>query len=249
MSIQIDPIDERIIYRLTEDARHTSAPAIADEVDVTPPTIRNRIQRLEDEGIITGYHAHVDYEKIDGRLTNLFLCTTKAVDRSKFAQRVLTVSGVINVREVMTGQEDLQITVVGEDMDDIRRMAQEISALGVEIEDEDLLHREHFQPYGPFGPTESQQSTPITQVADLSGDTNVVEITVPRDAPVVGNTLAEAKANEIIPHDILVISVIPENEETAVTPDGDTVIKSGDVVTIFSRSSIADETLYAFTGE
>lgn len=57
MSFEIDNIDERILYRLVEDARSTTAPDIADEVGVTDTTIRNRIGRLEENGVITGYHA------------------------------------------------------------------------------------------------------------------------------------------------------------------------------------------------
>lgn len=246
MGVQIDTVDKRIIYRLTENARHTSAPDIAEEVDVSPPTIRNRIQRLEDTNVIKGYHAHIDYEQLDGRLTNLFLCTTKAIDRSRFAQRVLTVPGVINVREVMTGQEDLQITVVGNNTNDIRRMAQEISALGVEIEDEDLLHREHFQPYASFGPETEQNQSPITQVANLSGDANVVEVIVGDTASIVGKTLAEANERELLGDDLLVVSLTREDGET-LTPDGSTEIRPGDQVTIFSRSPLSEDMVAVFT--
>lgn len=247
MADGIDTIDERIIYRLTEEARHTSAPDIAEEVDVSPPTIRNRIRRLEDRGIIKGYHAHVDYEALDGRLTNLFSCTTKATDRSRFARRVLDIAGVVGVREVMTGQEDLQVTVVGEDTNDIRRIAQEISALGVDIEDEDLVHREHFQPYAAFGPESAREVSPIREVADLSGDTNVVEVSVADDAPIAGKTLASATEEDLLQTDALVVSISREDGEGAITPNGDTVVRSGDLVTLFSRSALTEETLQPFT--
>jgi DNA-binding Lrp family transcriptional regulator len=91
MDDRFDDVDRRIVHRLVEDARHTSAPDIASELDVSAPTVRNRIRRLEEEGVILGYHAHVDYEKLGGRLTNLFLCTASATDRKRFAQRVLDV--------------------------------------------------------------------------------------------------------------------------------------------------------------
>lgn len=74
MAYTIDDIDERILYHLTEDARNTSAPMIADQVDVSAATIRNRIQRLEEAGIIRGYHADINYKRINGMLTSLFVC-------------------------------------------------------------------------------------------------------------------------------------------------------------------------------
>ena len=150
MGDRIDEVDEQILYYLTEEARHTSAPDIADEVDLAPPTVRNRISRLEESGVIVGYHAHVNYERVNGRLTNLFICTTSATERQELAQRALDVPGVVNVREIMTGQGDLRIKAVGTDTDDITRIAQDITDLGIRIDDEGLVHREYFRPYAQF---------------------------------------------------------------------------------------------------
>ena len=51
---RIDEVDERVLYYLAEEARHTSAPDIADEVDLAPLTARNRIGRLEESSVIVG---------------------------------------------------------------------------------------------------------------------------------------------------------------------------------------------------
>lgn len=121
-----------------------------------------------------------------GRLRNLFVCSTTSADRERFARRPLGVSGVVNVREVMTGRGDLHVLAIGTDTDDIARIARDIEALGVDIEDEDLVHRDHFGPYHPFGPSEGDRPAPVTSVADLPGDADVVEIRVSADAPVGG---------------------------------------------------------------
>jgi len=248
MADRFDDIDRRIVYMLAEDARHTSAPDIAAEVDVSPATIRNRIRRLEAEGVIEGYHAHVDYEKLDGRLTNLFLCTASATDRKRFAQRVLDIPGVVNVREIMTGDEDLHVTVVGRDMADIRRISREIAAIGVHIDDEDLLHREHFQPYEPFGSDGDDPGKPVTGIADISEDADVVEIQVGEDAPIVGKTLKDAASEGLLDRDVLVVSLDSDEGEDGVTPDGTTAVSGGETVTLFSRTGLAEETLRVFTG-
>jgi len=49
--------------------------------------------------------------------------------------------------------------------------------------------------------------------------------------------------------DLLVISIEREDGEDATTPAGNTVIRPRDVVTLFSRTGIADESLRAFTEE
>lgn len=247
MGIGIDTVDEQILYYLTEDARHTSAPDIAEKVDVSAPTVRNRIRRLEEAGVIKGYHAHVDYEKVEGRLTNLFICSTAATDRQELAQRALEIPGVVNVREVMTGRGDLRIKAVGTDTDDLTHISQEITALGIEIDDEDMIHREYFRPYAPFGPREGNTVSPVTGVAGLAGDADVVEVIVKDESPIAGKTLAEANEEGLVPADVLVVRI--NRDDQSITPTGETIIRGGDFVTINSRSGITDETLEIFTGD
>lgn len=245
MGQRIDEIDEQILYYLTQEARHTSAPDIAKKVDVSAPTVRNRIRRLEEEGVIVGYHAHVNYERASGLLTNLFLCSTSATDRQEMAQRVLEIPGIINVREIMTGDGDLGIKAVGTDTDDLTRIAQDITTLGIEIDDEALIHREYFRPYAQFGPREKEPISPVTGVAGLAGGANVIEVVVKEEAPIAGKTLQEANESDLIPSNVLVVRI--DREDRAITPTGETMIKQGDFVTIHSRSGISEETLDVFT--
>ncbi len=247
MSLGIDTVDEQILYYLTQDARHTSAPDIAEKVDMSAPAIRNRIRRLEEEGVIKGYHAHVDYERTDSRLTNQYVCSTSATERQELAQRVLDVPGVVNVREIMSGTGDLRIKAVGSDTDDLTRIAQDITALGIEIDDEDLIHREYFRPYARFGPRGEEPVSPVTGVAGLAGDADVVEVVVRDDAPIAGKTLERANEEGIVTSDVLVVRINRDDE--AITPTGETTIQEGDFVTIHSRSGITDDTLGAFTGQ
>lgn len=246
MDLQIDTVDEQILFYLSQEARHTSAPDIAEKVDVSAPTVRNRIRRLEENGLIRGYHADIDYQKAGGRLTNHYVCSTGNRDRQEMAQRVLDVPGVVNVREIMSGKGDLRITVIGTDTDDLTRIAQQITALGIEIDDEDLIHREYFRPYAPFGPRGDELVSPVTGVAGLPGNADVVEIIVRKQAPIAGKTLQEANEEGLLPSDVLVVR-ISRNEES-ITPTGETRINEGDFVTINSRSGVTDETLEAFTG-
>ena len=246
MSLRIDAIDERILYRLAAEARHTSAPDIADELEVSAPTVRNRIRRLESAGVIEGYHAHVDYERVDGRLTNRVTCSTPGTDRERFARRILGVSGVVAVEEVMSGREDLLVTAVGTDTDDLARIARDIKALGVEVEDEDLVLRQHFGPYAPFGPADAGPVTAVSGIADLAGDATVVEITVGSDAPIAGQTLEQAGQRGLIEDGVLVITI--ERDDEPITPTGESSIRTGDRVTVLSRRGLSDETLHTFTG-
>lgn len=246
MPIQIDNTDEHILYYLSQEARHTSAPDIAERVDVSAPTVRNRIRRLEEYEVIRGYHADIDYQKVNGRLINHYVCSTGTRDRHEMAQRVLNIPGVINVREILSGKGDLRITVIGTDTDDLTRIAQGITTLGIELDNEGLIHREYFRPYAPFGPQGDELVSPVIGVAGLPGNADVVEIIVSDQAPIAGKSLQKANEEGLLSSDVLVVRV--NRNEESITPTGETRIKEGDFVTINSRSGVTDETLEAFTG-
>jgi Lrp/AsnC family transcriptional regulator for asnA, asnC and gidA len=61
--VSTEPTEKRILGVLEEDAQASHA-EIADRVGVSKPTVRKYIDRLEDEGVITGYSAEVDPKKL-----------------------------------------------------------------------------------------------------------------------------------------------------------------------------------------
>lgn len=132
-------------------------------------------------------------------------------------------------------------------MGDLTRIAQAITALGIEIDDEELIHREYFRPYVPFGPRDEDPVSPVTGVAGLAGDANVVEVLVKDNAPIAGKTLQEANEDGLVTSDLLVIRI--NRDEDVITPTGKTMIEEGDFVTIHSRSGVTETTLEAFTGQ
>lgn len=243
---RVDEIDRRVVYALMADARDTSAPMVAEAVNVSAGTIRNRINRLEEHGIIAGYHAHVDFERIGGRLTNLFMCNAPFERREAIAQWVRALPGVINVRELMGGRMNLHVLAVGADTDDLRRIGRAIAELGIEIEDEALVQNESYSPYTPFGP-DDEPLKPPTDFISLAGDSEVVEVTVRTDAPLAGLTLEEAGEQAMLSEDLLVVTI--ERDGTILTPHGDTTIRSDDVVTVFAQAGVDEGTLSAFLGE
>lgn len=246
MDFAIDDIDKRIIYRLVENARSTTAPDVAAEVNVTDTTIRNRIARLEENGVITGYHAAVDYERADDLLTNLFMCTTAAGDREKLAREIVQIPGVVNVREIMTGHGDLRVKAVGADTEDLTRIASAITDRGVEITDEDLIRNEHYAPYQPFGPDEKPSAPSLTDFLSLRGGAEVVELTVAEDAPITDYTLDEANEEGLLTAAELVLTV--QRGKKTVTPRGDTQLQPGDLARIFSQDGVANDTIESFAG-
>lgn len=244
MGYRIDEIDRLILYHLSLDARNTSAPMIAEEVDVTPATIRNRIRQLEENGVIEGYHAAIDYEATDGKFTTEFTCTAPVSERPRLAEEALSVHGVVNVRELLAGQENLVIDAVGEETDDINRIAHELSSLGIVIEREDIVLENVTQPYASFSPTADRDRSAVRDFQSVAGGAEVVEFTVSEDAAITGKTLAAANDAGLLPEEVLVVSI--ERGDDYITPKGETRIEAGDVVSVFSPNAFPDRLLRAF---
>lgn len=244
MTERLDEIDKRIIYRLMQDARETTTPEIAEEVNVSPGTIRNRIKQLKQKGIIRGYHADINFQRAGKLLVNLLKCSSSVKDRQNLAKKALQIPGVIHIREIMTGGEDLHIKVIGENTEEITRIANNLTDLGLDIKDEDLIRREYYTPYEEFGPREVETG-PIVDLRSISGEAETADMRVREESPVAGETVE--KINEIGLLDKNDLFVAIERESKTITPRGDTTIEPGDIVTIFSPSGISNETLQAFS--
>lgn len=148
----LDDLDQQIIHALQGDARRTSSQNIADRAGVSASTVRNRIQRLEERGIIRGYRADVDYEQAGYQLYTLIVCTAPVQRREELAAAALDVPGVVRVEEVMTGAENVHVSAVGRDNDDLSRIGRDLDELGLEVVDEDLIRSVRSGPYTEFGP-------------------------------------------------------------------------------------------------
>jgi len=142
----LDEIDRAILHALQEDARHNTNAEISKRVSVSPSTVGKRISRLEDEGIIKEHRSGVDYEKAGFPIQVLFVCTASITDREALIHEALDIEGVINVRELMTGELNVHIQVVGSTYDDITRIAQALDGMGYTVNDEIMLRAEYTQP-------------------------------------------------------------------------------------------------------
>lgn len=149
-SDELDAVDRGILRMLQEDARFNNASDIADRVDVTANTVRNRIERLEGRGVIRGYIPVIDYEQADYQLKVVIRCTIPVPDRTELAQKALDIEGVIEVRELMTGRRNVEVTVVADEGEQMTAAASALTDLGFDIEDEELVKNDYVRPFERF---------------------------------------------------------------------------------------------------
>jgi len=64
--MSVESTERRILSVLEEDAQASYA-EIADRAEVSKPTVRKYIKKLEEEGVIVGYSADIDPKKLAGQ--------------------------------------------------------------------------------------------------------------------------------------------------------------------------------------
>ncbi|MDR9431967.1 MAG: Lrp/AsnC family transcriptional regulator [Natronomonas sp.] len=150
MGRDLDDVDRSILYLLQQDARNTTAQDMADSVGVSASTIRNRIDQLEADGIIKGYHPEIDYEAANLPLQITFVISAPPTKLQDYSEQIRGIQGVIDVREMLTGRRNIHVDVVGTSTGDITRITDAIHDLGIEIESSEMMRRRHVQPFNHF---------------------------------------------------------------------------------------------------
>ncbi|PSQ61193.1 MAG: ArsR family transcriptional regulator [Halobacteriales archaeon SW_9_67_25] len=153
----VDEVDEAILYALQEDARMSSGD-IAERTGMADSTVRKRIQRLESDGVLKGYTAEVNYQRSGYPLRMLLYCTAVIPERGDLLPEILAIDGVVSVQELVTGEQNLLVTAVGESDSEITPVAQELLGMGLTVADEVLVRSHETTPFGGFHPERQEES-------------------------------------------------------------------------------------------
>ncbi|WP_247003155.1 Lrp/AsnC family transcriptional regulator [Halosolutus gelatinilyticus] len=149
--MELDDVDKGILYLLQRDARSVTTEEIGDRVGVSASTVRNRIEKLEDASIIRGYYPDIDYDKAGLQLYVEIICSAPNPQREHLVDEARDVNGIIAVREVLNGKENVQIDAVGTESDDVARITDELSEIGMEVVNTKIIKETYTQPFSHFG--------------------------------------------------------------------------------------------------
>ncbi len=81
----LDQIDWKILKTLQENARATYA-ELGRQINLTTPAVIERVRKLEDAGIITGYRAEIDTAKVGLPITAFIRMSISGVDFSRIVK-------------------------------------------------------------------------------------------------------------------------------------------------------------------
>jgi len=124
----LDNIDIAILSILQHHGRHHLA-EIAKEVDLSPPTVMERVKKLEARGIIKGYHALLDAKKL-GRDIMAFIGVSIGHQRyiDAFATHMVEQRDVLECHHV-TGDESFILKVKTANTTSLEKILGEIRSM------------------------------------------------------------------------------------------------------------------------
>lgn len=150
-SDDLDELDLGILHLLQENARETTPVDMAEQLPVSDQTIRNRIEKLEERGVIEGYVPVIDYEKAGFPIKIRFTCTAPMQERESLASEALQIHNIVGVEETLGSQDNVRPLAVTDNVAEISDIAKRLDDLGLRIESEQLVSVEHIRPFNHFG--------------------------------------------------------------------------------------------------
>jgi DNA-binding Lrp family transcriptional regulator len=125
----MDETDLKILEMLKKDAR-TPLSHISEEIGLSSPSIKDRISKMESEGVILGYRPILDYAKLGLPLTAFInlrlqypLCCT-----DEFIERIHMIEDVIE-GHYTDGEEDMLLKVVARDPSHLQQILLRVNSL------------------------------------------------------------------------------------------------------------------------
>ena len=118
--MELDETDRAILRILQADAR-TPFSEVARRMDMSSATVHDRVGRMEDAGVIEGYHAEIDPKAV-GYGVSAFVGLRVEQGREEDAlDRLRDIEGVREIH-LTTGEWDVILRVVAENTDRLREL-------------------------------------------------------------------------------------------------------------------------------
>lgn len=118
-----------ILEALQEDAR-LSYTELGQRVGLSAPAVAERVRRLEDAGIITGYHAEINRSKLGFPITAIIRMSTFPGDRcTRFTASVQDIPEIIECSRV-TGSDSLIMKVMASSVEHLEKLIDHLSEQG-----------------------------------------------------------------------------------------------------------------------
>ena len=127
LSMELDETDVKILKALTADARLSSR-QIAKQCGISIGTVLSRIRKLEEQGVIKGYMAWLDQEKLGYELTVVTELTVSKGRLLEMENEIARLSNVCCVYD-LTGMADAVIIAKFKNREELSKFTKRLLAL------------------------------------------------------------------------------------------------------------------------
>lgn len=124
----LDSVGWQLLVALQEDARLSFA-ELGRRVSLSLPAVAERVRRLEESGIISGYRAEIDAKKMGLFVTAFIRLHTSHAQYSAFLSMVDTQPEVMECHH-LAGVDSFLIKVVAADVEHLEKLITRLSAFG-----------------------------------------------------------------------------------------------------------------------
>ncbi|KAB2695103.1 Lrp/AsnC family transcriptional regulator [Brucella intermedia] len=134
-ALKLDAVDLRILRAVQENARITKL-ALAEKVGLSATPCWLRLRKLEEAGVVTGYHARIAYRKIAHIahvIVQITLGNHRQSDFDRFERAVTAVPEIVSCWSV-GGGVDYFLMIVARDIDGYQRLIDRLLDQNIGIE-------------------------------------------------------------------------------------------------------------------
>ena len=128
MNIKVDALSLKILQALQKNSRATFV-EIGKDVGLTSPAVAERVKKMEDVGIITGYTAHVSHVQLGYQLKAIITLRAFVGKLRPFLDVVKGYQEVINCYRI-TGNENIIMEVVLKDQFHLEKFIDKLITYG-----------------------------------------------------------------------------------------------------------------------
>ena len=124
----MDHIDKKLIRLLQENARY-SLKQLSERVYLSSPAVSARIEKLERDGVINGYHANADLDKMGYHITVFVNIEMSPKQKPAFIDFIREIPNVLECNNV-TGNYSMLVKAAFPSTDDLNRFIGQVQRFG-----------------------------------------------------------------------------------------------------------------------
>jgi Lrp/AsnC family leucine-responsive transcriptional regulator len=126
--MRLDPVDLRLLDALHRDGRAGYA-ELGRAIGLSPSAVADRVRRLEESGVITGYTCEIDPDKLGLSIAALVRLRYPNANYRPFHQLLATTPEIVEAHHV-TGEDCFVLTVRARSMRHLEEVTGRIGGLG-----------------------------------------------------------------------------------------------------------------------